>query len=75
MSELSKAAESLLGKASEAVDRLIDEHTQVNVGQPPSPMLASLVIQLGHATATLALVQATEAQTATLAKQWGRSRP
>ena len=74
MSELSKQAQIQNDEAAAALKAVMVDHVAVTVGDPlPLPIVLAQ-IALSQATATLALVQATEAQTAALAKMWGRSR-
>lgn len=63
MSELSKQAQIQNDEAAAALKAVMVDHVAVTVGDPlPLPIVLAQ-IALSQATATLALVQATEAQT------------
>lgn len=72
MSELSKQAQTQIDGATVDLRRAIEGHTAAYVGEPRPLPLVLAEIALGQATATLALVQATEAQTAAIARAGGR---
>lgn len=72
MSELSKQADHLLVTASKCLDILNQHEAATNAGAGPSLELVSASIALAQATATLALCQATEAQTDAIIRFGGR---